>query len=181
MERHNQALANTLYQQPNDLTKKNEKPPVRLESLSDEQRQGAMLRLWNRMRGIFGTQWAREFGDIDGEQAKVWMDALGGLTLDQIKNGIEQSMEWSEPFPPKLNEFMRLCLTTKRQGVKPENQKYLESRPQSMMPSEVMEVHRAVSKTSTQRDHGWLMDYNKLTACRGWGRYPKEDEIRSRR
>ena len=86
-ERHDKALTDQLYAKPpaSDLDGKNVKHSTKLGELEADRQHEAMVRLWNRMRGLFGQQWAREYGDVDDDQILIWLDALGELSLEQMK------------------------------------------------------------------------------------------------
>lgn len=166
-DRHDHEAATALYAkaQANDLTESPEKLSPRLNTLTEKQQGKVIVRLWEQMRGIFGQSWVREHGELNGNQVTVWGDALGRLTLDQIKNGIEQSAQWQERFPPNLAQFSRMCLTTIKptytdrriEGAKKEMELGQLAKPKRE-DSELVKYHKAIMREYMETGGGALIE-----------------------
>lgn len=76
----------------------------------------AMAHLWKRMIAIYGHRWHAPLGPcVDGngrlsESALTWQAGLSGLSLEQIKGGLEAMLRNADGWPPSLPEFRELCL-----------------------------------------------------------------------
>jgi len=66
-------------------------------------------KLWQRLLEIYGRQWEAAYGHVDGDAFPVWRDGIKGLTVEQIKNGLDALMDEGSEFPPNLIKFLRLC------------------------------------------------------------------------
>jgi hypothetical protein len=75
-----------------------------------------MAHLWKRMIAIYGHRWNAPLGpcvDASGrlsESALTWQAGLSGLTLEQIKGGLDALLRNNVEWPPSLPEFRELCL-----------------------------------------------------------------------
>jgi hypothetical protein len=124
--------------------------------LTQPEQSAVMVRLWGRMRGMFGQQWVRDFGEVKGEQIKIWQTALSGLSLEQIKRGINACASWSEKFPPNVGQFAKLCLTTNENSPEFQAQLGAPRRKCRGIPPEVAEVWKEITTNmSTERDEAF--------------------------
>ena len=159
------------------MSAKSEKQPKRLRELSTDEQKAAILWLWKKMRHIFGQTWVEQYGDFGGEASETWREGLSELTGERLKNGVDQARKWENPWPPNLGQFTKLCLTTVKPSyterrIAAEKAGLIEKKKHLGIPPEVLEVWRAIQKTSTERDASFEADYNKLCRAR-WGALPK--------
>lgn len=81
-------------------------------SPSDKLSQSNMDKLWLKMAELYGIRWTGSFG-ASADQTHAWATVLGGLTGQQIANGLsilsatqdQQLRKW----PPAAPEFRCLC------------------------------------------------------------------------
>lgn len=118
-----------------------------------------MIWLWNELHGHFGQQWIRDFGDVDGDQIRVWQNALSGLTGAQLKNGIDQAQKWEGDFPPNVGQFMKLCLTKikpsftdKRIAAEREAKSLSQIATPKQGDSELVKTHKAIVQAYLRGD-----------------------------
>ncbi len=58
---------------------------------------------------MFGHKWVSSYGAaIDPD--KVWFATLGGVSDEQIKEGLKRLAESGQEWPPSAPEFRKLCL-----------------------------------------------------------------------
>ena len=60
---------------------------------------------------LYGHKWVSIYPDQDVlfEAEKAWGEALAGFSLDDIKRGIEKSIDQHPSWPPTVGEFKKLC------------------------------------------------------------------------
>ena len=63
--------------------------------------------LWERMTGIWGSQWSRENG---ASPSQDWIAALSSITDDHLKRGVNRTLAERLTWPPTLPLFLSLCL-----------------------------------------------------------------------
>lgn len=74
------------------------------------------MHLWRRMISIFGHKWSSHYGVAvreDGElseSARMWQRGLAGLSVEQIKRGLDVMISGYYEWPPSLPKFRGLCL-----------------------------------------------------------------------
>lgn len=70
-----------------------------------------MRTLWLRMTEIYGHRWISAYG-ADAEQGagQTWAKGLGGITAQQLAQGLSSALASSDAWPPTLPEFRSLCL-----------------------------------------------------------------------
>lgn len=157
------------------LSEKREKPvsySTPLDQLSESAQTAYVIRLWERMREIYGMQWTREYGSVDGQAFKTWRSALLLLNGDQIAKGLTEAAKSEREFPPNLPTFRAMCKVGAPEP-KPENRPYLEApKPTPEMTARGVQVVQEAIKQAEgmERDQKWLDDYNKLCRSR-WGAY----------
>lgn len=153
---------------------------MRLRNLSNPEQQGAMLWLWKHMLARFGSTWTREYGEADGEAAEIWCEALGGLTGEQLKHGVDACKEWTERFPPNLAQFSKLCLTTTENP--PEVQKYLNPPPVTKPNAEgfarIQREQGEVGRMDTERGPEFVSAYYACGLRARWGGLDKDKEAK---
>lgn len=66
-------------------------------------------RLFERLFAWYGNLIADRWGENTNNAKEIWRDDLSGLTLKQLKTGMELCRD-SCKFPPTLPEFRALCL-----------------------------------------------------------------------
>jgi hypothetical protein len=65
------------------------------------------------MQAIYGSRWTASIEGIEQEAVREWSRALGDMTPEQIRRGIDAlTSEW----PPTLPEFKALCLNRGKNG-----------------------------------------------------------------
>jgi hypothetical protein len=75
-----------------------------------------MAQLWKRMLAIYGHRWDAPLGpcvDASGrlsDSAATWQAGLSGLSLEQVKGGLDALLRNHLDWPPSLPEFRALCL-----------------------------------------------------------------------
>ncbi len=107
----------TVYE-PTDETQSGQPPVGQFFSLPTPKSEtlrtipkGLIDRLFIRLWGWYGKAIEDKWG-ANTERAKaLWREDLGGLTLDQIKAGMERCRDTCK-FPPNLPEFRALCLNS---------------------------------------------------------------------
>lgn len=175
MEKHDKQLTARLYatEQQNTQTVSHSKHSERLMNLTPSVRRKAVIRLWQRMTGIYGTHWVRTFGDAKGEQLLIWEEALGRLTLEQIKRGVEFCVEDAGDFPPNLGQFTKACLSSNKNP--PEVQKYLEAPEKEHNPEFMRKIRREQKKVSASKvsNADFRRAYEHLGLNTRWGPLPK--------
>lgn len=72
-------------------------------------------KLWLKMSEMYGHRWTSNFGE-SADQDHSWAKILGGLTGQQLANGLQELVNRAADFewPPAANVFRSLC--TKLQG-----------------------------------------------------------------
>lgn len=65
--------------------------------------------LFAKMQVRYGHKWTSQHTDRDLQRLALteWADGLSGLTVEQIKTGLES---WQGDWPPSLPEFYKSCL-----------------------------------------------------------------------
>ena len=62
--------------------------------------------IFRRMQAIYGSRWTASIEGIESDAVREWTRALGGLSPDQIRRGLDSlKTQW----PPTLPEFRALC------------------------------------------------------------------------
>jgi len=89
--------------------------------------QELLERLWAQMQGRYGHRWASQMGDYpEGIASAEWSTQLAGLTVQQIREGIEADAFRGDDWPPSSTHFRAMCLgrtndddvpTSKRPGA----------------------------------------------------------------
>lgn len=128
--------------------------------------------LWRQMLARVGSVWTREYGEAGGATSEIWRDALGGLTSEQLKRGVDACAKWENDFPPNLGQFTKLCLTTNENS--PEVQKYLNAPEATPITAKGMEVIEGemtkIRRTmSTERDADFVRAYYACGLQSRWG------------
>ena len=81
----------------------------------DARKRSAIVRLWTRMRQMYGHRWQSAMGDCVDPQggltdtAQLWLGGLADVSLPQIANGVNGLLEGGPDWPPTLPEFRRMC------------------------------------------------------------------------
>jgi hypothetical protein len=70
-----------------------------------------MTSLWTRFLALYGRQWEKENGTVDGDQYRVWSEALKKFNTNQIKRGLQAVIDEGSEYVPNLIKFLRLCRT----------------------------------------------------------------------
>lgn len=65
-----------------------------------------IVRLWERMKKIYGSTWVREFGAADDG---TWLQGLQGVTPAQLGLAITKCAASGKEFPPALPKFREMC------------------------------------------------------------------------
>lgn len=70
-----------------------------------------MRTLWERMTEIYGHKWTSAYGeDAEKGAGLTWAKGLMEVTPRQLAAGLSGAIASSDPWPPTLPEFRRLCL-----------------------------------------------------------------------
>lgn len=97
--------------------------------------QALLDKLWLKMTEIYGSRWTGSFG-VSADQSHAWAAALGGLTGQQIADGLTALMardDLASPderkWPPSAPEFRALCEKRNPEdyGLPTEDQAYREA------------------------------------------------------
>jgi hypothetical protein len=62
-----------------------------------------MHRLWQVMRETYASRWTASYGE---NPTRTWMQALAGLTTEQIKRAVDRAVLCGDQFPPTLPQFI---------------------------------------------------------------------------
>lgn len=128
-----------------------------------------IAKLFARLQARYGHKWTSQFTSPDMTRLAVaeWLAGLGGLTLDQLRRGLDA---WDGDWPPSLPEFRRACIDLdmpetndewlalgKRIGVLP--------RLGEEWPSYISRAKRAFTRQGTNAERSPLltMDVETLT------------------
>ena len=65
-----------------------------------------MDRLWQRLSETFGAAFTTAYGHRPNQ---AWCDALSGLTVGEIKRGLDGLFTWTDAFAPNALQFRDLC------------------------------------------------------------------------
>lgn len=72
-----------------------------------------VVRLWGRMREIYGHRWTGQFGKAPtrglSPAMATWARGLSGVTARELALGLDRLARDGGPWPPALPEFRRLC------------------------------------------------------------------------
>lgn len=72
----------------------------------------------------YGHRWSSQFGDEpDGLIAAEWRDTLAGLSLQQIRQGLDADAQRGSDWPPSSAYFRALCLGTADDAVLPRDRR----------------------------------------------------------
>lgn len=64
------------------------------------------------MAEIYGHRWTSAYGDNPNEGAALtWAKGLGGMTPQQLADGLRNCIASADPWPPTLPEFRGMCLS----------------------------------------------------------------------
>lgn len=64
-------------------------------------------RLWEKMTAMYGHKWTSAHGVGDDG---TWGRVLGGVSPEQLAEGLERCVERDDNWPPTAPEFRKLCL-----------------------------------------------------------------------
>lgn len=82
---------------------------IPLRDMHPDPRKRTMEHLWTRMAGIYGaSRWEREYG---AEPSRAWTDGLGGMTMNQLAEGIGIADRDTSGRIPVLGLFRSWCLS----------------------------------------------------------------------
>lgn len=85
--------------------------PAPLRPAPDPAPQAILDTVWLSMIARYGGRWERDFGSLPkGVTADVWAHDLAGLTIDEVKRGLNALRSRSGEWPPGAPEFRALCL-----------------------------------------------------------------------
>lgn len=71
------------------------------------------LKVWVQLAEMFGKAFYRENGDTP---QKLWTQAIGRLTDDQLKHGLANLGNDGLAYPPNLSQFVVACKKPKTAG-----------------------------------------------------------------
>jgi len=112
-----QALAKQLYSDPSASSVSSSSGPrlasAPLRDVPEDYQDAVGVRVWNRMRQLFGQHWTRDYGDAAEQTRHAWQGALGQFTTDEIGLALQNCQEWTAKFPPTFPEFRALCLSAR--------------------------------------------------------------------
>lgn len=92
--------------QTNSQTLRVADPAIR--ELSTAQRKDWIERIFNRLSGIYGSEFTYKWADVDSDALKAeWADALGGFHAEDIASALQACR--AQPKAPNLPEFATLC------------------------------------------------------------------------
>lgn len=102
MKLAHEILSQNLKQKNFGLTPKPESKP---------QPDAVTTRLFAKLGLLYGHKWVSIYPDQDVlvEAEKAWGEALAGFSLDDIKRGIDKSVDVYPSWPPTVGEFKKLC------------------------------------------------------------------------
>lgn len=66
-----------------------------------------MGKLWVLMTEMYGHKWTSVHGESD--ESGTWSKVMGGLSGQQIANGMQALALGDDPWPPSAPEFRKLC------------------------------------------------------------------------
>lgn len=82
-------------------------PPSKPEQ-PQKLRQGLLDNLWLKMTEMYGHRWTASFG-VSADQSHAWAATLGGLTGQQIAEGLAALVARGDEWPPSAPDFRNLC------------------------------------------------------------------------
>jgi len=68
-------------------------------------------RLWELMAAAYGHAWTSHNGlTPDGVTGDLWAAKLSGLTMEQLRRGVDAATSRMKDFPPNVGTFRGMCL-----------------------------------------------------------------------
>jgi len=64
-------------------------------------------RLWLRLQEVYGHQINSQYGEV---MPSSWVRLLEGISVDQIRHGLNALVDRKDTWPPNAVEFRQLCL-----------------------------------------------------------------------
>ncbi|MFW1676427.1 replication protein P [Pontibacter sp. JAM-7] len=108
------------------------------------------------MSEIYGSQFANQFGDVDGEGFQTWCLGLRDQTAQSIKRGFSKLLQRESKFVPNLNEFRDLCSPSLAElGIPSEHEAYTEAAMNARRVTRHPWSHPIVYHAGSQT--GWFM------------------------
>lgn len=72
------------------------------------------IQVWQRLLGCFGNSLVNKFGD---EPPQEWVQAISGLSDDQLRQGIGDILKSGSVHAPTLPEFIKACRSAREFAV----------------------------------------------------------------